>query len=209
LADIQCRLFTAQISYTYLSSLAQPPTPLRNQSTTHTNTIAELKTLQSELDALVSHCEEATRLLARQTVTNQVSDTLLRSRIEEMERELDGVERLEGTLEAMIGRTTVAKDLMVLEMSKVDALRKILSQMATKLSSRGNKVKEDTSREQRRKNPDSPPEMMALKGLIGVRDADDIMKIITKGNRMDKELFDSSSRNVLEPVLETYVFLTN
>lgn len=206
MADIQCRLFTAQISHTYLFSLAQPPTPLRNQSSTHTNTMAELKTLQSELDALVSHCDEASRLLARQTVTNQVSDTLLRAQIEEMERELDGVERIEGTLEAMIGRTTVAKDLISLEMSKIDAVGQILSQLGTKLPPRANKVKEEASRQPvGRRNPEDPPETMALQNLIGVRDADDITKFITKGDRLDKELFDSSSQSVLGPVLEAYI----
>lgn len=169
--------------------------------------MAELKTLQSELDALVSHCEEASRLLARQAVANQVSDTLLRARIEEMERELDGVECIEGTLETMIGRTTIARDLMALELSKLDALGQILGQMATKLPPPGNKVKENASRQHQRKNPEIPPETMALQGLIGVRDADDVTKILTKGDRMDRELFDSSSRNVLEPVRETYAIL--
>jgi hypothetical protein len=46
---------------------------------------------------------------------------------------------------------------------------------------------------------------MALQNLIGVRDADDITKFITKGDRLDKELFDSSFQSVLGPVLETYI----
>ena len=165
--------------------------------------MAELKTLHSELDALVLHCEEATRLLARQTVTNQVSDTLLRARIEEMERELDGVERIEGTLEAMIGRTIVAKNLMLLEMSKVEALGQLLNQLGTKLPARANKVNEEVSPQDRPRSPDISPKTLALQSLIGVRDANDITKLITKGDRLDKELFKSSSQNVLEPVRET------
>src|SRR5277367_5835027 len=75
LADAQFRLFAAQVSQAYLSSLNQPPTPARNRS--GANNVTEIKTLQSDLDTLVTQYEEATRVLARQRIMDRMSDTLV------------------------------------------------------------------------------------------------------------------------------------
>jgi hypothetical protein len=196
LADAQFRLFTTQVSYAYLTSLNQPPTPSRNQSNVHTNTMSELKTLQAELEALVTHCEEATRLLARQRVMDKMSDTALRERIGRLERQLDGVQRVEDSLEDMIGRMAAAKSLIILEMSKLDALGQVLYRLGESLTTPALKQMTNGSSQQRPKSIEATTEMIFLQSLIGIRDADDVEKILLKAGRLDKELFDASAQKV-------------
>ena len=202
MADVQFRLFTAQVSHAYLTALSQPPTPSRNKSNTPSNVAAELKTLQTEIDVLVSNCEEATRLLARQSVMNQVSETLSRGRVEKMERELDGVERIENSLEDMIGRMTIARDLILFEMSKLDAL----NQVSCQLDKVGFTTQSKTERgPQKSKEREVVNEIATLQNLIGVGNADDLRKIMFKWDRLDKELFDSTFQNVKVAMGETYI----
>lgn len=169
--------------------------------------MSELKTLHTEIDALVSHCEEATRLLARQSVMDQVSDTLLRGRIEKLEKELDGVERIEETLEGMIGRMTVVRDLIVFEMSKLDALSQVSSQLKEKLTSTTQNQIQDGSSQPRKSEITS--EMVLLQSLIGIGDTDDVRKILLKGDRLDKDLFESSLQNLKNAMNEMYTFPLN
>ena len=203
LADVQFRLFTAHLSHSYLTSLAQPPTPVRTKSNTHSNTISELKTLQTEIDTLVAHYDEATRLLATQSVMERVSDTLLKGRIERMEKELDAVERIENTLEGMTGRMIVARDLMVYETSKLDALRQVSSQLKEKLTTTTENQLEIGSSPLR--DTELASEMVKLQNLVGIGNAEDGRNFLLKGNRIDKELFESSVQNVTGAIDETHV----
>lgn len=176
---------------------------MRTKSNTHSNTISELKTLQTEIDALVSHYDEATRLLARQSVMERVSDTLLRGRIERMEKELDTVERIENTLEGMIGRMTASRDLMLYETSKLDALGQVCRQLKEKLMS--------TTESTLEIGPSLPREtelanvMVELQNLVGIGNADDGRNFLLKADRLDKELFESSVQNVSGTMDETHV----
>lgn len=198
IAEVQLRLFTAQISYAYLNSLIQPPTPSRGHYTA-----SELKKLQTELDGLVSHCEEATRLLARQTVANAVSETLLRGKVGQMERELDGVERIEDIVNGMVGRMTVAKDLLLLDMSKLDALGQILKQLGEKVAAPTQHLEADISNQPRMRDTETIAEIVVLQGLTGVRNVDDVRKILLKGNRLEQDLFESSIQCITDSLDET------
>jgi len=161
-----------------------------------------MKTLGTELDALVTHCQDATQLLANQSVMDKVSDTLVRGSIERMEKELDGVERLEDTVEAMIGRMTIARDLLRQEMSKVDALGQMLSGLGGKLAPTVQNGA--VSRECQAVSDDvKVAEMVTLQNLIGVRNTGDVDKIVSKGDRLEKELLESSLKDVTATMDET------
>ena len=206
IAEVQLRVFTAQISHAYLTSLSQPPTP-RSQSN---YTLSELKNLQVELDGLVLHCEEATRLLSRQNVMDRVSDALLRGRVERMEKELDGVERIEDVMEGMVGRMTVARDLLVLEMSKLNALGQILSQLGEKITTPAQQLKGPGSNQLLlQRDTETTADTAILQSLIGIRNVDDVRKILFKGDRLDRELYDSSIQHVTNSVNETYTPVFN
>src|ERR1700721_267784 len=99
LADVQSRLFAAQVSHVYLKSLNQPPTPSRTLSNIPINFTSHTKQLQTELDTLIGNCSEATKLLARQTVVTRISETLVRGRVDQLEQELDGVQTIEDIME--------------------------------------------------------------------------------------------------------------
>jgi hypothetical protein len=166
--------------------------------------MGELKTLQTELDALVTHCEEATQLLARQSVMDKVSDTLVRGSIQRMEKELDGVERVEDTLEGMIGRMTVARDLLRHETSKIDALGQVLTRLGEKQAPIVQKDMKSRNHQAVVTDPEIAEEMMALQRLIGIKSPEDVQKIVSKGDRLDKELFESDLRSVNATLEETY-----
>jgi hypothetical protein len=199
MADVQFRLFTAHVSQAYLTSINQPPTP-RHYSTP-VNTMSELKTLQSELDSLVSQFEQATRSIATQRVIDQVANTLLRSRMENIERQLDKLENLDETMENMIGRILVTRELLRIEMSKIDALVEIMSQLT--LATPDSEIDEtknipvDTT---------SIHELSVLQSLIGVRNSDEVTRIIMKSNRLDNELFELSLTEIKEGLRQTYIF---
>ena len=204
LAHVQFQLFTAQISHAYLTSLTQPPTPSRNQSNTAINSLSDLKTLQSELDALVSHCEEATQLLAKQNVMDKVSDTIMRERINHIEKELDGVERIEETMEGMIGRLEVARESLELELSTVDACAQVLYQLAVNIPQDAN------SRTRRIGIPKTSKwldvkETIILQNTLGIRSPKDIQKILQKGAKLDKELYETGLEALRSAMDETYV----
>ena len=134
---------------------------------------------------------------------DQVSETLLRGRIERMEEELDAVQRIENTLEAMIARMTVVRDLMLFETSKLDALGQVSSQLKEKVTSTAqNKLKITSSLP---RETDVVSEMENLQNLVGIGNADDARKILLKGDRLDKELFESSVQNVTGAMDETYI----
>jgi hypothetical protein len=133
----------------------------------------------------------------------RVSDTLLRGRIERMEKELDAVERIENALEGMIGRMMVARDLMLYETSKLDALRQVSIQLKEKLTSTTeNKVEIGSSLP---RETELASEMVKLQNLVGIGNADDGRNFLLKGNRLDKELFESTVQNVTVAMDETHV----
>ena len=135
----------------------------------------------------------------------RVSDTLLRGRIERMEKELDAVERIENTLEGMIGRITVARELMLYETSKLDALSQVSSQLNERLTSTTqNKLEIGSSLP---RETELASEMVELQNLVGIGNADDGRNFLLKGNRLDKELFESSVQNVTEKMDEKYISL--
>ena len=134
---------------------------------------------------------------------DQVSETLLRCRIERMEEELDAVQRIENTLEGMIARMTVIRDLMLFETSKLDALGQVSSQLKEKFTSTAqNKLKITSSLP---RETDVVSEMENLQNLVGIGNADDAREILLKGDRLDKELFESSVQNVTGAMDETYI----
>jgi hypothetical protein len=204
ISDVQFRLFTAQVSYAYLNSLAQPPTPSRNQSNAHTNSMAELKGLQNELEGLLSHCKEATQLLSKQRVMDKVAGTLLHGNVASMERELDAVELIGDTLEEMIGRINVTRDLLVLELSKLEALSQILIDFTQDVSEATRNQSGKVSTELRLKHIDFPKELGVLQSLIGIRNTEDVGKLLAKTDRLDQELFESSFHVVNDAIGETY-----
>lgn len=156
--------------------------------------MSELRTLQAELDSLISQCEEATRLLAKQRVMDKMSDTALQERVGRLERELDGVQRIEDSLEGMIGRMTAARNLMMFEMSKLDVLGQVFCRLGESLKTPGPKEMTNGNSRQQPKPIEATAEMTLLQNLIGIRDADDVEKILLKADRLDKELFDASAQ---------------
>ena len=203
LADVQFRLFTAQVSYAYLHSLAQPPTPLRNQRNTHVNTTGELKELQKELDALVFQCKDAIHLIAKQYVTEKVANATLQGRVNCMERQLDAVQCIEDTLDGMIGRVNVTRNLLLHEISKLEALSQILDKLRNHAIA--DVSKPPPSEPVLRPAIDqvhSPQELESLRNLIGITDMDDVQKIRLKAERLDRELVESSLRMVNETIDE-------
>lgn len=198
LADAQFRLFAAQVSQAYLTSLNQPPTPARNRS--GANNATEIKSLQADLDTLVAQYEEATRVLARQRIMDRMSDTLVRGRIEKMEKELDAVQQLEDALEGMIGRMSLMRDLTLFEMSKFEALRQVTARSRQQLEHTQNKPE---SSPERSKKPEIPTEMVSLQNLVGVRDSDECRKLLAKANQLDQDLSQASRTVVNHALLET------
>jgi hypothetical protein len=158
--------------------------------------MSELRTLQAELDALVAHCQDATRLLAKQRVMDRMSDTSLRERVVRLERELDGVQRIEDSLEGMIGRMAAAKNLIILEMSKLDTAGQVFCRLGESLRAPSPREMTNGNSQQQPKPLDAAAEMTLLQYLIGIRDADDVEKILLKADRLDKELFDASVQKV-------------
>lgn len=123
-----------------------------------------------------------------------------------MERQLDGVERIEEVLEGMIGRMTVARDLTIFEMSKLDALGEMSSQLKEKLTS--NTQKQFQNGLSRPKEAQTNSEIATLQNLIGIGNAEDVRKILLKGYRLDKDLFQSTLHIVKDAIDEAYVSLS-
>ena len=132
---------------------------------------------------------------------DQVSDTLMRGRIEKMERELDAVERIEEVLEGMIGRMTVTRDLILFEMSKLGALSKLSIQLKEKLVPASQKKIHNGS--SKLNETEIISEMAILQNMIGIVSVDDVRKILLKGDRLDQELLESSLRQVKTAIDET------
>ena len=195
---MQLRLFTAQISYAYLTSLSQPPTPSRTQSTQPTNSLSDLKNFQNELETLVKNCQDATQLIARQLITDRVSDTLMRGRVDKMERELDGVQQIEDILEGMIGRISVTKDSLQDEISKVKALEEILGQLGNDPhllpSSQFAKPEMDNIA----KDVAIPDEIQYLKSVLGITNPKDVEKSLDRRTKLVKDLFNASVTQMYE-----------
>ena len=191
----------------YLTSLTQPPTPSRNQTNTAINSLSDLKTLQNELDALVFHCEEATQLLAKQIVMDKVSDTVMKERIAQMEKELDGVEKMEETLEEMIGRLDIARELLELEISKITASGHLLNELSASLSDDG-AVQAEGQRTRNTKKQINVKEISILQNLIGIRNPDDTQKILQKSYKLEQVLHESGLDSLRITGEETYKFLS-
>ena len=210
LSDAQFRLFTAQLSHAYLISLGQPPTPIRNTQKVHVYTLAELKSLQNEIETLVAQCQEATKLLTKQMVLDHVSVSVLQGRVDQMEKELDVVERIEVVLEDMIGRMFVLKELLLLEMSKIEAYKEILSQLGQQMAPSAAKksTKEDVITKKRiSQTSDVSPEIIMLQSLTGIRNTPDVKRILEKKDRIDKELYEANLRHLQRTIDETYMSL--
>jgi hypothetical protein len=187
------------VSQAYLTSLNQPPTPARNRS--GANNATEIKTLQTELDALVAQYEEATRVLARQRIMDRMSDTLVRGRIEKMEKELDAVQQLEDGLEGMIGRMPLVRDLTLFEMSKFEALRRVTTKSRQQLVQHTENKLESSP--ERSKKCEIPAEMVSLQNLVGVRDSEECRKLLAKANLLDQDLSQASRTAVNHALQET------
>jgi len=141
--------------------------------------------------------------MARQSVEDKLSDTLILGRIDKMEKQLEGVETLTDTLEAMIGRMTATKELLHFEASQIKAIEQMLKRMSETVStappqSNGHPVA------QKAKDRGIEEEMVALQTLIGVQSPENVTKIQLKGIRMEKELFESNFGNVRSTLNETY-----
>jgi len=199
LADAQFRLFAAQVSQAYLTSLNQAPTPSRNRS--GANTVAEIKTLHAELDGLVSHYEEASRLLARQRIVDRMSDTSMRGRIEKMEKELDAVQQIEDILEGMIGRMTLVRDLTLFELSRFGALSQLASKSRQHIIAQSqNKPPAEPGQS---KKPEIASDMVTLQNLVGVRDSKEVRKLLDKANLLDHDLTEASLVAINNAMQET------
>ena len=199
LADAQFRLFAAQVSHAYLTSLNQAPTPSRNRS--GTNTVTEIKTLHAELDGLVSHYEEASRLLARQRIVDRMSDTSVRGRIEKMENELDAVQQIEDALEGMIGRMTLARDLTLFEMSKFDVLTQLVSKSRQQII--GQSQNKPQGERAQLKKPEIASDMATLQHLVGVRDSEEVCKLLDKANFLGRDMTEASLMAIETALQET------
>lgn len=151
----------------------------------------------------MSHCEEATQLLTKQIVMDKVSDTIMRDNIDQMEKELDGVEKIEDTLEGMIGRLTTARELLELEISKINASGHLFSQLSRDLPNDGAvQAKEKSSRKVQ--EGIDVKEMLILQTLVGIRNPDDIQKILEKSYKLEQGLYETGLESVRSTMEETY-----
>lgn len=121
-----------------------------------------------------------------------------------MEKELDGVEKIEETMEGMIGRLGVARESLELEVSTVDACAQVLNQLAANIPQDAN------SRGRRIGIPKIPKwldakETMILQNILGIRSPEDIQKILQKGAKLDKELYETGLETLQSAMDETYV----
>lgn len=207
LADVQLRLFTAQVSHAYLTSLAQPHTPSRTPPNQRPNSTSDLNSLRGELETLVSSYEEATKLITKQTIANRVSETLIRRRVEKLEGELDGVQQIEAALEGMVGRTAVARELLAYEMSKITTLQELLRQAGEWCrESSSETIYQRTKPEYKEFSP--PDEVKLLQSMLGVRNRDDVEKIMDKKRRLERDLLDASLTQIKQSTNDTYLLFT-
>ena len=121
-----------------------------------------------------------------------------------MEKELDGVERIEETMEGMIARLEVARESLELELSTVDACAQVLYKLAANIPQDAN------SRTQRIGIPKTSKwldvkETMILQNILGIRSPEDIQKILQKGAKLDKELYETGLEALQSAMDETYV----
>jgi uncharacterized protein YutE (UPF0331/DUF86 family) len=128
----------------------------------------------------------------------------MRERIDHMEKELDGVEKIEETMEGMIGRLGVARELLELEVSKVDACAQLLSQLSAN-------IPQDAKTRNPRNGIPNPQkdidvkETMILQNLLGIRSPQDIQKILQKHAKLDQELYDTGMQTLQSAMDETCV----
>jgi len=151
----------------------------------------------------VTHSEEATQLLAKQIVMDKVSDTIMRERIDQMEKELDGVEKIEDTLEGMIGRLAIAGELLELEISKINASGQLLSQLSANLPD-DLTIQTKEKRTQGTQKEIYVSEMLILQNLLGIRNPDDIQKILQKRYKLDEVLYEGGLETLRSTVEEMY-----
>jgi hypothetical protein len=133
-----------------------------------------------------------------------VADTLMRGKISQMEKELDGVESMEDCIEGMIGRLSVARDLLGLEISRIYALGEVLrplsetfTTMATTTARSMEVVKERGMRSE------ESSEMMMLQNMMGIRNVDDVQRVLKRGNILDAQLFQASIKFINDTMEET------
>lgn len=150
----------------------------------------------------MSHYEEATQLLAKQTVMDKVSDTMMRERIDHMEKELDGVEKIEATMEGMIGRLVVARELFELEISRIGACGQLLRQLSTHLPNDSTTPIKRNGMAKTQKEIDVK-EMLILQNLLGIQNPDDIQKLQHKGFNLEKDLYESGLQTLQRTIDET------
>ena len=151
----------------------------------------------------MTHSEEATQLLAKQIVMDKVSDTIMRERIDQMEKELDGVEKIEDTLEGMIGRLAIAGELLELEISKINASGQLLSQLSANLPD-DLTIQTKEKRTQGTQKEIYVSEMLILQNLLGIRNPDDIQKILQKRYKLDEVLYEGGLETLRSTVEEMY-----
>ena len=157
--------------------------------------------MQNELEALVSNCEEATQLIAKQTIANRVSETVIRGRVDKMEKELDGVQQIEEILEGMIGRISVAKEVLMFEISKMDAMDELLGQLSDAIPLTQEQSVNGIPRRELQEVK-LPGELLHLQNVVGVRDSEDVSKILAKKEKLEKDLFEENLGKIRETLDE-------
>lgn len=160
--------------------------------------------MQNELETLVTNCEEATQLIAKQTIANRVSETVIRGRVDKMEKELDGVQQIEEILEGMIGRISVAKEALMFEISKMDAMDELLGQLSNVVPLTQEQSVNGIPRREVQEVK-LPGELLHLQNVVGVRDSEDVSKILAKKERLEKDLFEENLGKIRETLDEKYV----
>jgi hypothetical protein len=132
---------------------------------------------------------------------NHVSDTLIRGKIQKMEKELDGVEMMEDILEEMTGRISVTRDLLALECSKINALAELLRQLSDMMSIPRTSV--TPPREGKATRTEVSSEIMMLQQLLGLRNPDDVQKLLKRGETLDEQLFHAGIQYIKNAMDET------
>ena len=135
-----------------------------------------------------------------------VADTLIRGKINRMEKELDGVESMEDGIEGMIGRLSVARDLLLLEISRIHALGEVLRPLSETLATTTTTT---TTRslevvKERGMRSEGSSEMMMLQNVMGIRNVDDVQRVLKRGNVLDAQLFQASIKFINDTMEETY-----
>jgi hypothetical protein len=132
-----------------------------------------------------------------------------------MEKELDGVESMEDCIEGMIGRLSVARDLLLLEISRIHALGEVLQPLSETLTTMATTKAATTTAtarsldvvKERGMRSEESSEMMILQNVMGIRNVDDVQRVLTRGNILDTQLFQASIKFINDTMEETYLYL--